>query len=220
MATTKPHTRIIPWVLELLHRRLRPRTSVLEGVRIQICPHVFNPLVSGTTRFFIRHMIIPRGSRVLELGTGTGAIAAFAARYAKRVVATDINPYSVKCAKETIRLNRLESVVDVKQGNLFEPVQRQRFDLILFNPPYLTGKPRDLLAQAWYAGPQCKLIYRFLVEAPRNLTKKGRIQILFSSVAPLQEILHMIEQSNFQLEILATGRLLGFLETLYLFQLR
>lgn len=219
MSSIKPHSRFIPWVLEVLHRRLHPRTVILEGVRTQICPHVFNPLVSGTTRFFIRHMVVPQDSRILELGTGTGVIAAFAARYTKRVVATDINPYAIKCAKITMRLNRLEEVVDVKQGDLFRPVKGQRFDLILFNPPYLKGSPQGLLAQAWYAGPHCELIDQFLAEGRRYLTKEGTIQILFSSVAPLQEITRMIRYSGFQLEILGKGKLLGFLETLYLFKL-
>lgn len=118
-----------------------------------------------------------------------------------------------------MRLNNVEESVDVLQGDLFEPVKGQRFDLILFNPPYLTGSPRGLLAQAWYAGPHCELISRFLAEARKYLAEEGAIQILFSSVAPLQKIMRMIRRSGFQLEVLGKGRLLGFLETLYLFQL-
>lgn len=216
----KPHARIIPWVLGLFHRGLRSRTSVLEGVRIKICPHVFNPLFSGTTRFFIQNMIIPQDSRILELGTGTGAIAASAARYAKHIIATDINPYAVKCAKATMHLNQLEDIVEVKHGDLFEPVRKRRFDVILFNPPYLMGSPRDMLSQAWYAGKHSELIDRFLREAQQYLTEEGVIQILFSSVASLQMIMPMVQSAHYQLEILGKGRFLGFLETLYLFQLR
>jgi release factor glutamine methyltransferase len=165
-------------------------------------------------------MMVPQGARILELGTGTGVIAAVAARYANRVIATDINPFAVKCAKATMRLNQLEDVVEVEQGDLFAPVRGQRFDLILFNPPYLMGLARNLLAQAWYAGNRVELIERVLNEARQYLVREGTIQILFSSVAPLPKIMRMIRSANYQSEILGKGRLFGFLETLYLFQLR
>jgi release factor glutamine methyltransferase len=163
-------------------------------------------------------MLIPQDAKVLELGTGTGAIAAAAARHAKRVIATDINPFAVKCAKATMRLNHTEDNVDVIEGDLFTPVQGHQFDVILFNPPYLSGPPHDLLAQAWYSGPNLELIRRFFTEARLCLAPRGIIQILFSSVAPLREFVQLARYSKFQLEILARGRL-GFVENLYLFQL-
>ncbi len=218
MPRVKPLARIIAWALEILHRRLRRHVSVLEGIRIQICPNVFNPVIGRTTAFFIRNMIIPRDAKVLELGTGTGAIAASAARYTTRVVATDINPFAVKCAKATMRLNNAEDSVEVIEGDLFTPVQGHQFDVILFNPPYFSGTPRGLLAQAWYAGPHLEVINRFLTEARVYLAPEGIVQILFSSIAPLHEFIQMISRSKFQLEILGRGKL-GLLEHLYLFQL-
>jgi release factor glutamine methyltransferase len=164
-------------------------------------------------------MKIPQSARVLEIGTGTGAIAASAASYTTGVVATDVNPYAIKCAEATMRLNDVEDSVEVIQGDLFAPVQGHRFDVILFNPPYLMGSPRTLLARAWYAGPNCELLTRFLTEAQSHLAKGGTIQVLLSSIAPLREIISMIHHSGFQLEVLARGRLLGFLETLYLLRL-
>ncbi|MFX1301676.1 MAG: HemK2/MTQ2 family protein methyltransferase, partial [Promethearchaeota archaeon] len=188
-------------------------------LKVQICPHVFNPLTGRTTKFFIRHMQIHPSSRVLEIGTGSGAIAAAAAQAGGYVTATDINPYAVQCARITMRLNNLQNRVSVLSGDLFEPVQNRTFDVILFNPPYFASKASSWIGQAWYAGPQCELIARFLSGARQVLAKGGQIQILFSSATVLPTILQMIQKEGYDIQIFAQARLLGLLETVYLFQL-
>lgn len=60
----------------------------------------------------------------------------FAAEKAKKVVATDINPLAVKCAKINAKINSVTEKIDIRHGNLFDPVKNERFDLIIFSPPY------------------------------------------------------------------------------------
>ncbi len=62
--------------------------------------------------------------------------------YARRVVAVDINPAAVRCAQINALLNQLEQRIEVRRGDLFAPVAGERFDLVLFNPPFLRGAPR------------------------------------------------------------------------------
>jgi len=220
MVFSQIYPRLVAWTLDLLHRRTR-RVYIVEfnGLKVQICPHVFHPLTGRTTKFFIRHMQIHLSSRILEIGTGTGAIAAVAAQAGGHVTATDINPYAVQCARKTMRLNNLQNRVTVLSGDLFEPVQNQTFDMILFNPPYFANKASSGIAQAWSAGPQFELIVRFLSGAHQVLAKGGRIQILFSSATALPMILQMIRKEGYDIQVVAQGRLLGLLETAYLFQL-
>lgn len=214
------YTRLVTQLLGLLHRRIqRKRIVDLEGLQVQICPHVFNPLTARTTKFFIQHMRIQPDTRVLEIGTGTGAIAAAAGRITSPVVATDINPYAVECAQKTMKLNNLTSRVTVLLGDLFSPVQSETFDVILFNPPYFELPARSWIEKAWLAGPNCELITRFLSEARRVLAKKGHILILFSSAAPLRKLLDYIRHARFSFRVIAKGRILGFVESVYLFQL-
>ena len=75
---------------------------------------------------------------MLELGTGTGigAIAASEAG-ASRVVATDIDPVAIGCARTNIERHGSMLAVDLRQGDLFGPVGSERFDVVAFNPPYL-----------------------------------------------------------------------------------
>jgi release factor glutamine methyltransferase len=214
------YRRCMSGILHLLHRRLRDRKVIsLNGLRVQVCPDVFHPGYGQTTGFFIRHMVIQPGERVLEIGTGTGAIAAAAALQTQDVVATDVNPFAVKCAQGTMRLNQVDQRVSVLLGDLFAPVQGEAFDVVLFNPPYFDSSATSWVGQAWAAGPECSLIKRFLIEAHSVLKPGGNIQMLLSSAAPVRTIKLQIKQVHFQWRILAEGRILGALEHLFLLQL-
>jgi len=83
----------------------------------------------------------PRARRALDVGTGNGAHALFAARHADRVVATDVNPRAVAFAAIGAALNRLENV-ETRVGSLFEPVAGETFDLVTCNAPYVVSPER------------------------------------------------------------------------------
>lgn len=79
--------------------------------------------------------------RILDLGTGSGAIAlALASRYSDaEVTATDQSEEAITLAKENALALNLSSRVTFIKGNWFEPLDEgARFDLIVSNPPYLT----------------------------------------------------------------------------------
>lgn len=78
----------------------------------------------------------PRVRRALDVGTGNGAHALFAARHARRVVATDVNPRALAFTAIGAALNRIDRV-DTREGSLFEPVADETFDLITCNAPYV-----------------------------------------------------------------------------------
>ena len=71
----------------------------------------------------------------LDLGTGCGYLALLAARHARRVVATDVNPRALNVAAFNARLNGVRNV-EWRLGSLFEPVADERFGLIVSNPPF------------------------------------------------------------------------------------
>ncbi len=92
--------------------------------------------------------LIPPDASVLDLGCGTGVVSVFAAQQAGRVVAVDINPAAVRCARINALLNGVEGTVEVREGDLFTPVADERFDVIVFNPPYFRGQPRSSFERA------------------------------------------------------------------------
>jgi methylase of polypeptide subunit release factors len=87
-----------------------------------------------------------RIAAVLEIGTGGGYQALLAARHAERVVATDISSRALAFARFNAALNGVENV-ELRQGSFFEPVEEERFDLVVSNPPYAVS-------------PESRLVYR------------------------------------------------------------
>jgi ribosomal protein L11 methyltransferase len=101
---------------------------------------VFGTGIHPTTRDCLRAMAYLRKKgafeMVIDLGTGTGILAVAAARLgAKRVLAVDLNPLCVKTSRRNVRLNRLESVVEVLEGSVEEFLEKPA-DLVVANIHY------------------------------------------------------------------------------------
>jgi len=77
--------------------------------------------------------------RILDVGTGSGAIALSLAqeRPQARVTATDISPAALQIARENADEQGVSERLRFLEGSLFEPVAEEQFDLIVSNPPYL-----------------------------------------------------------------------------------
>ena len=116
------------------------RLEHVLGTPLLVTPSVFNPRLLRTGAFFAAQIdgALVRGeSEVLDMGTGSGVCALFAARHARRVVAIDINPAAVRCAQINALMNQLHTRIEVRHGDLFGAVAGERFDLVLFNPPFV-----------------------------------------------------------------------------------
>ena len=145
--------------------------------------------------------------RVLELGTGCGLLAILAARAGAQVVATDINPAALKCARANALAHGVTDRIDFRSGDLFGPVAGERFDLVIFNPPYLpVPKEEELnepLDRAWEAGPDGRrVIDRFLHELLEHLTPNGRALFVQSSLADISKTLQALEAGGFRVNTL------------------
>lgn len=90
--------------------------------------------MSPATRTVARLAVVKAGGTALDIGTGSGALALRAASSARQVVGVDINPRALHYARVNEHLNAMHNVAWV-QGDWFEPVRGQKFDLVLANPP-------------------------------------------------------------------------------------
>ena len=86
--------------------------------------------------------IIRGKSKILELGTGTGAISISVAKNFKDVAitATDINLSALRIARHNAKINKVDSVIDFKESNWFSNIKAEKYDFIITNPPYLEKK--------------------------------------------------------------------------------
>ena len=205
----------------LLFQRHRFDRLVLEWVAERpflILPQVFNPALFWTSEFMARSLnegLIPPGARVLDMGTGSGVGAIFAAQWTDRVTAVDINPAAVRCARINVLLNEVEDCVTVKEGDLFTAVPGDTFDVIIFNPPYFRGQPQNDLDRAFRANG---VIERFVEQLHHHLTPNGRALILLSSEGDEESFLNLFRQHGYQIEVVAQ-RSLPTEETLTLYTL-
>lgn len=129
---------------------------------------------------FCRRLSFRAGERVLEIGTGIGLAAVLAARAGARVVATDVVPAAVRCARENALLNGVADRVDARLGDCFEPVPGMRFDLICTSPPQMPTPPGrdrdDPVAAADNGGLDgWELLDRVIEGAPAHLDPGGRL---------------------------------------------
>ncbi len=153
----------------------------VDGTPIMVLPGVFDGIRLRSGAFLVQAFAtlpIPATARVLDLGTGSGIGAIFAARRTACVVATDINPEAVRCAQVNALTLHLEHKIQVRTGDLFEPVRGEQFDVILFNPPFYRDQPRDMADRAWR---NLDVFDRFLLELPSHLSRSGFALIVLST---------------------------------------
>ncbi|HJW65968.1 MAG TPA: HemK2/MTQ2 family protein methyltransferase [Candidatus Bathyarchaeia archaeon] len=151
--------------------------------------NVYEP--AEDTFLLAENLDVNDGDIILDMGTGCGILGILAAKRAKYVVAVDINPYAVRCAKENALLNNARSKISFIQADLFEAFsEKTKFDMILFNAPYLPVEENEStswVSQAWSGGATGReVIDRFITESVAHLKERGRIILLQSSLADIE----------------------------------
>jgi methylase of polypeptide subunit release factors len=118
----------------------------------------------------------------LDLGTGCGVQALLAARHGDRVVATDVNERAITFSRINGALNGIENV-EWRQGDLFAPVEGERFGLIVSNPPFVISPDTDVLFRD-SAMPGDEISRHVVHEAGEYLEDGGHATVLCSWIDP------------------------------------
>ena len=177
----------------------------MQDFKINIDDNVYIP--AEDSYLLADNLEIKQGQSVLEIGTGSGIVAMYASRLTDNITVTDINFDACELARKNFEDNGIENI-EILFGNLFEPVKNRKFDVILFNTPYLPTDEDEVLDDtinyAFDGGLNGrKVIDLFLNEVGNHLNDNGIVQIIQSSLSGNEETLEKLDQLGFVSEIAA-----------------
>ena len=200
-----------------LDRRRHDSLSLetIEGIPILVLPAVFNPALFLTAELFIRAIRSEpdyAGLDVLDMGTGSGILAVTAALRGATTTACDINPEAIRAAEINARLNRV--TLDLRCGDLFEPVAGRKFHRIIFSPPLFEGDPSPGIREAFYGRA---IAERFCAALADHLHPGGYALMLASSRGNRAAIDAAAERFGLAVAVAATDRIPG--ESFYILRL-
>jgi release factor glutamine methyltransferase len=199
---------------------LSTKKAFFDNFVFEIYGEVYTP--AEDSFLFAESLSVNKGDRVLDVGTGSGILAVVASKQASEVIAIDVNPYAIHCAKHNAKLNGVSEKIDFLRGDLFAPLNDiEYFDVILFNAPYVPSEENEIdfwLGRSWSGGLTGRtVIDRFISQAPKHLRPKGKILLLQSTLTSTSETIKNFSAHRLKTEIIASHAL-PFFETLILFE--
>ncbi len=113
---------------------------------------------------------------LLDLCTGSGVQALVASRYVGQVTGIDINPRALRFARFNAQLNNISNATFI-QGNLYQPLGKQRFDIIVANPPFVAS-PKQALRFRDGGDNGEAVLADIITQAAAHLNTNGRLHIV------------------------------------------
>ena len=151
--------------------RIHPHFGVFAPIRRE-----YLDLVSTT----VLPAVCTSTSIAFDIGTGTGVLAAILARRGiERVVATDLDPRALACARENIQRLGLSEHIDVVQADLFP---EGRAALVVCNPPWIPARPSSPMESGIF-DPESRMLRGFLTALPEHLEPGGEGWLILSNLA-------------------------------------
>jgi release factor glutamine methyltransferase len=164
-------------------------------------------LLSETLKNELKHK--NKSISILDMGSGSGIQAETCRKSGfKNILTADINPEAVKLLKK----KGFKSI----ETDLFSKINKERkFDLIIFNPPYLPEHKYDREKDTTGGKKGCETIIEFLKQAREHLNKDGKIILLFSSFSKPRIIKKEAKKLGHEYKLINKQRL--FFEELFIY---
>lgn len=177
------------WALRHMQRE---QSWKYAGLQLHIPPGVFHPGIFFSSPIFISFLqkVDFQDKKVLDVGTGSGLLALFAARKGGLATGLDIHPLAVETARNNARLNGFSSGTSpvFLQSDLFEALPAQVFDIVLVNPPYYPRAAGNLAEHAFFAGENLEYFERFFARIQAYTHPHSKVWMILSEDCDIVKI--------------------------------
>ena len=202
---------------------IKNKSFKYKELTINLHPEVYEP--AEDTFQLLEALNIKKGDTVFEIGTGCGIIALECCRNGANVLCSDINPFAVELTRRNYDENKslMKGKFETRKGDLFQVLKLSEiFDIIIFNPPYLPTKPKDLVGgSGWFdkavdgGDDGLKVIKRFIHGLKKYLTDNGIGYFVFSSLSNRETLENYLAGLRFNLDIIKSREFNGELIDIY-----
>ena len=172
-----------------------------KDIKLNIDENIYEPREDSflLAEVLEKELKVKKYENILEIGCGSGLLSIIAARYSK-VTSVDINEKAVEITKKNMKLNKVSLLV--KKSDLFDNITG-KFDLIVFNPPYLPDNDNIKGSEIW---SENGVINRFLKNVNKFLNKDGKILIVVSSLTGMKYIEDLTRKYGFSFKKVKTEK--------------
>lgn len=174
-----------------------------EGIEFEIHPNVFSPKYFTDSYWFgVEISNLVKNQKFLEIGTGTGIIALFAALKGASVTATDINPAAVNNCQANFSKHKIKGKVIL--SDLFDSLpEDEKFDFIFWNHPFFEAEEEvnDILLKAGF-DHSYQSLERYLRQAHQFLSPKGKLLLGTGNAANLDRIFDICKNLSLKYSLL------------------
>ncbi len=167
-------------------------------------------LLSKTIKSYLKNK--NKNTKILDLGSGSGTQATTCRNLGfKDILTADIDKEAVKFLKQ--------EKFRVIKSNLFSNINKnEKFNLIIFNPPYLPEDKYDREKDTTGGKKGYETIIKFLKQAKIYLSKDGTILLLSSSLSKPKIIIKKAKELGYKMKLLANKKL--FFEEIYAYEIK
>lgn len=157
--------------------------------------------------------------KVLDLCTGSGCVGISIAKYANvQVVLSDISKQALEVARKNAKQNSVEEKVEYVCSNLFEKIEKESFDYIVSNPPYIetntiVSLPKEVQNEPHLAlggGVDGLTFYRTILEKAHYYIKRDGYLLLEIGYQQSEKIISLWKNINSQLNLITKEAIKDF----------